>query len=101
MTMHQICFFGSSAAQSEKTLRIRLDHIGFFCIGMVLAILEVSLRKTMDLPIVEGVLAIWGIAEFVGRRLHLETARPTGLYVLAGCAALFGAWIVIADSLFL
>lgn len=78
--------------------RVRLDHIGLFCSGFALAILEVSIRKELDLPILETVLVLWGTAEFVGRRLHLETARSASLYVFGACSVLFGAWIIVADS---
>ncbi len=79
--------------------RVRLDHVGLSCSGFAGAILEVSIRKELDLPLLETVLVLWGIAEFVGRRLHLETARSPSLYVLGACCVLFGSWIILADSM--
>lgn len=98
MTINRLYHSCSSVAPIETNLRVRLDHIGLFGSGLALSILEASLRKELDLPFVETVLAIWGVGEFLGRRLRLETARPTGLYMLAGAAAMLGAWIVIADA---
>lgn len=80
-----------------QSLPIRLDHVGVFVLGCALALLENALRKEQDLPIVELFLALWGVAEFLAGRVHLEAGRKISLYVLGGCCTLFGAWIILAD----
>jgi hypothetical protein len=99
MTIAAATHPGTAPVYSSRSRGIRLDHVGLFVSGATLAVLEVSIRKELDLPLLETILALWGIAEFASRRLHLETARAPSLYILGGCCVLFGVWIVLADAL--
>jgi hypothetical protein len=66
---------GTAMAYASRRRGIRFDHIGLFVSGATLAVLEVSIRSELDLPLLETILVVWSIAEFASRRLRLETAR--------------------------